>query len=222
MSISGDDFVLLVKQIAQDQAGAERGPTLGYIASYDPATATVTAVVPSYCQPDPVTGVPTPITVGPIRLGSSWAGDGIGIQVAPAKAAATPQDPTQGEPVVILQFSHGTGIGVAAVMLFNAIFAPPDTALAPGDAYIKSGGGARLRFRGGDLVMQEGATPVAVEGSQITLDDALNAYGALLVTALAAATPKVTMVAPVVVGSRVSVDVGQGAQDVLAPAPGGS
>src|SRR5271155_548643 len=131
-ALSADDFVLMVKQTAQDQVSSGPKTTLGYIASYDSTTATITAVVPSYCQPDPTSGIPTPITVGPIRLGSSWTGNGIGLQIAPMAAAATPQDPTQGEPVLILTLGRGFGISVAAVMLFNASFPPPDTGLQPG------------------------------------------------------------------------------------------
>lgn len=238
--ISADDFVLLIKQTAQEQIGSVRTATLGYVAGYDPTTATITAVVPSYCSPDPQTGAPTPVVVGPIRLGTSWAGNGIGLQVAPAKAGATPQDPTQGEPVLIVQLGHGTGISVAAVMLFNATFAPPDTALAAGDAILKGAGGATIKLQGGNIVIQGGSTPVAVEGSKTTHQHGLSTFVDALVTALntdgsapltgtslAAIFSGLTPAPPapstaVTDSADAPVVAGQGAQDVLAPGPGGS
>jgi hypothetical protein len=239
--MEADDFVHLARQVAQDQLGVIQMATWGYIAAYDVNTNTVQLVLPTFRRADPNTGEPVPIVTGWIQLGTPWAGNGIGMQFYPQKCAATPQDPTQGEQVLVLVIERTTGVSVSACMLFNNPFPVIDSSLQPGEGILKSGGGATLKLdASGNVIFQGGSTPVAVEGSRTTgHQHALTQLKAAIATYISAnptcglATPPTgattdvgadleTILAAADTDTQTdTVATGQGAQDVLAPSAGG-
>lgn len=224
--LEADDFVHLARQVAQDQLGVIQLATWGYVAGYDANTNTIQAVVPTFRKPDPLTGEPIPVVTGWIPLGTPWAGDGIGMQFSPKKQSATPQDPTQGEQVLILVIERTTGVSVSACMFFNNPFPVIDTSLQPGEGIIKSGGGATLKLdANGKVILQGGSTPVAVEGSKTSgHQHGLAALVAAINTACAGCAGFLAIPVTPEIQSDTQTDgiaAGQGAQDVLAPAAGG-
>lgn len=238
MSIGADSLVHLIKQLARDEVGHQTFATWGYVAAYDVATHSIKAVLPTFRATGP-NGELQPIVTDWIQLATPWSGDGFGDQMSPYAAAATPQDPSLGEQVQISIISSTTGASVATAMLFNTKYPPPG-GINPGERILKSQAGnfvligqdqvqisadaKSVVVNQDDVVINGGDTPVAVEGSTATHDHGLATLIAAINTGLsAAASGTYTPVSPSIVTAETAaaIDAGRGAQDFLAPAPGG-
>jgi hypothetical protein len=78
-----DHFAHLVKQAAAQQVGGEAFFRYGHIATYDPATHRIRAIVPAWRDENG-----NPVMTGRVPLACPWVGAGWGMQLAPPGSAA--------------------------------------------------------------------------------------------------------------------------------------
>lgn len=137
---NGDELSHQIKQAAQQQAG-DYGPFVyGHVASYDPTTHRIRAVLPAMRDEGG-----NPILTAWMPLGTAMSGVGIGIQFAPM-GGATLDNPTKGELVKIARFDRTLGVGFVDGFMFNTVATPPVTDLKPGELAIVANGGSLMRF----------------------------------------------------------------------------
>ena len=126
-----DEFLHLVKHAAGQQQQDYRPFMRGIIQSYDPSTQRVKVTIPCLADEN---GNPT---LSPwMPLGSPWAGNGFGMQVAPLG----------GEEVIVDLIERGRGVTACAYMVFNNTHLPPQQGLSGGEAIIQHSSGSFVRF----------------------------------------------------------------------------
>ncbi len=208
-------------QVARNAAiDAVRRPTpalWGYIADYDPDTNAVKVSLPMLT---PAKTPNQPFVTGWMPLGTPCAGKNYGLQFYPEV----------GTPCVVLFLNRDEGDVCVGFCLYNDILPPSGLTRDPGSIELRSKGGGNgigsiYISASGTIQMQQGTTPVAVEGSATAgHQHGMTAYTTALTAALAAATPSVALTfasPPDTDKATDTIAVGQGAQSVLAPAPGG-
>ena len=135
-----DELAHQIKQAALQQSQEHRPFVYAHIASYDPKLHRVRCVVPSMRDAGN-----NPTVTSWIPLGSAWAGNGFGFQVAPL-GGATQQNPTAGEPVLLQLVERNYGVSVVASMIFNQVNLAPFPELQPGEMGAKHKSGSLLQF----------------------------------------------------------------------------
>lgn len=135
-----DNFLHQIKQAAQQQQDGAGPFVYGHIANYDPKLNRVRLILPSV-RDENGNCVLTPW----MQLGSAWAGNGFGFQVAPV-GGATQEKPTAGEQCLVARIDRGQGFGAVLLMGFNQTSAPPVSDLQPGEAVLMAQGGSFVRF----------------------------------------------------------------------------
>jgi hypothetical protein len=231
------DQVALMRMIARDELGQGVHAAFGYIQNYYTATGTADIALPSY--QNPLTA--KPLIAQNVAVGSPFVGSGYGLEIYPEV----------GTPCLLVVVNKDSNITVSATLLWNQANQPVG-GLNPGELRITSKSGSRVYFDGnGNVKINNGSTPVAVEGSKVTHIHGLSVFFAALAAEIAAyiaanppsaasmgatdlaaifAALAMTMAGPPVTGTDIAgtngptpsaVDSGQGAQDVLAPTPGG-
>jgi hypothetical protein len=149
--MSMDEFVHLL--LRQQDANRPHAPVVawGHIASYDPTTHTVKAVLPAYRNTSDV-----PIVTPWIPLGTLWVGNGWGIQIAP-HGGASYTDPTAGEQCCVLLVDDQSSASMCAVLFSTALMPPPAPSLQPGECMVRHESGTQLYFAAsGDLYVTAG------------------------------------------------------------------
>lgn len=136
-----DELAHQIKHQSQQQAGDYAPFVYGHVASYDPKTHSIRAVLPSMRDE-----ADNPVLSSWMPLGASMAGNGIGLQMAPL-GGATIENPTAGELVKISRFDRSLGVGFVDGFMFNQVAAPPVQDLKGGEVAIVAKGGVRLLLR---------------------------------------------------------------------------
>jgi hypothetical protein len=198
-TLGADELLHLIREVARTEAIPDVINTWGYVAAYDVDTHSIKAVLPTFRTTGPG-GVLQPVVTDWIQLGTPWAGDGFGDQMAPYAASATPANPGAGEQVQIAIISGATGASYAPAMLFNQTYGPPG-GIAPGERIIQSQGGKSVKFGIDQVIVNAGETPVAVEGSTVTHEHGLYSYNTVLaglINDLSTLDPPITTVAELI------------------------
>lgn len=134
----GAELAAVIKHLAEQQTHGFRVTVYGHVASYDPKTGRVRVVIPSHTDGDsPDAGF---VLSSWMPLGSGFAGNGYGIQVAP-KGGATTQNPTGGELCSVTYTERHYGVMAQAVMVYNQKNKVPNQKLEPGEMHIQGAGG---------------------------------------------------------------------------------
>jgi phage gp45-like len=133
---NADEITHLVKLLA-GQESATKTFVYGTISNYDPNIHRVRVQIPSMRDEN------DNMTLSPwMPLGTPWAGNGFGLQVAPKG----------GEQCVVLLITAAIGVSATAFMTFNNSFLPPLASLQPGEAILKHGTGSFIRLHtNGDI-----------------------------------------------------------------------
>ena len=216
-TIDADAVIHLIKQAARAEVGEIETLAIGYSSDYDDTTHSVQVVIPSFRVKGP-NGEKQPYVSDWMPLGTDWAGAGYGDQVAPGETDATPENPGAGDQVLVLMIGNQTGFSAAGCFFFNAVNQPPG-GVDPGERIMKSKGGKSWKIGNNALVGNGGSTPAAVEGSKVDLTTLIQAIN----TACTGVTGYVPILVPPTPGApTAAIASGQGAQDVLFPAAGGS
>lgn len=156
-----DEFMHLMMQRARQEFDVKL-LAWGHICNYDPDAHAVKVLIPTFVSSDGQMMV-TPW----MPLGTPWAGNGYGLQVAP-KGSATPDDLTAGELVLILMIEQEQGPSVVATM-FYADQLPPPSQLLPEGAELKRGE-ALVRHESGSVIyLREGGQVEVAAASQLDM-----------------------------------------------------
>lgn len=136
----GDELSHLIKLQASGQAKEARPFLYGHVSIYDSKTHRVQCIIPSLAGQGGI-----PVLTPWMPLGTVWAGNGFGFQVAP-KGGASFANPTAGEQVIIGVFDREFGTLGALLMTWNLATPTPDQTLQPGEAVMQHETGSNLKF----------------------------------------------------------------------------
>jgi hypothetical protein len=131
----GDELAHQVKHASSQQTEAYRPGVYGHVASYDSNGHRVKLVIPSMGDGDG-----NYVLTGWMPLGTIAAGNGWGVQIAPMGGASL-QNPTAGEKCQIAILERNYGVTIGATMCFDQVYAPPFTAMKPGEVALKAAAG---------------------------------------------------------------------------------
>lgn len=199
-----NEFAHLVMQSAQQQISEMRLLFFGHIANYDPKTHSAQVVIPTLRNANGV-AILTPY----LQLGTIWAGNNFGVQVAPY-GGATPENPTQGEQCIVDCMFKKNNLMASSVMLFNVINQPPGadirnyTELQSGECIIVQKSGSYIYFKeNGSIILD-----VLQENSSDNTSGniVLNAVNEIQINAQV----KVTVTAPEVLIDSDTINAGSG------------
>jgi phage baseplate assembly protein gpV len=149
--MSVDEMLHLLGHHSHRERGNLVFAVFGHIANYDPASHTVTVVLPVQRDLHDV-----PVMTPQIPLGSLWVGNGFGIQIRP-HGGATLTNPTAGEQCVVLVIEQDVGIAVVACLCYTAVMPPPGN-LQPGEILIKHESGTLIQFLSSGALAITGAS----------------------------------------------------------------
>lgn len=127
---SADEFANLIKILASQQQET-RVFAYGHITNYDPTLQRVRVQFPTICDE-----LGNPALSPWMPLGTVWAGNGFGLQVAPVG----------GEQVVVLLIDNKRGVQASATMTYNQTLLPPVPGLIAGEAVLWHESGSFLYF----------------------------------------------------------------------------
>lgn len=185
MSSGVDQFAHMIKQAASQQNDQPRPFAFGHIASYDPKTGRVRVIIPTLRGDDG-----TPVLTPWMKLGTAFAGNGFGLQVAP-EGGASFDNPTAGEQVLVSIIDADSGTSLAASMLFSDAQLPPFPDMVGGEFGLQAKGGSFVRLKadkslvldtsagGGNVVVNAGTGKVQVTGAEIDLTGLVKITGDL-------------------------------------------
>jgi phage baseplate assembly protein gpV len=134
-----DELAHQIKHASQQQSGDYWPFVFGHIATYDP-TQGVRLIVPSWRDE-----AGNPVLTNWMPLGSSFAGNGWGVQVAPM-GGATFENPTGGEQCIIAVMNQEQGLKAVLCGAFNQVNTVPFSDLNPGEIGIMAESGSFMRF----------------------------------------------------------------------------
>lgn len=129
---------------------------MAHVSSYDPGTHRIKAIIPTFTDSESGQYMET----GWIQLGTLWAGNGFGLQIAPYGGAnvndITGQNNADGKPVnpeqiVLMIISQDNTLTVGGVLTFNSVDVPPGTGQPLMDDF---GNPLRLQLSSGEAIMR--------------------------------------------------------------------
>lgn len=166
----------LFQLMAQRSVGQAPEPVFGHISSYDADSHSVKVIIPSERS---LNG--TPFVTSLIPLGSPWAGQKFGLQIAPL-GGATIENPTAGELVIIMPIDEKSGLRFVATMIYTdatpsrgLVEDDEEPKLKPGEAVMRDQKGSYWRFQeNGDIVVKTNQDVILNSSRDVLVQGARN------------------------------------------------